>query len=73
MELPKVLTTAQVARMLSTESDPWDARMARRRLMGSGALVKVSGRWVTTPAMLMESAGPYGQESLFASFGSREL
>ena len=67
--LPKVLTTAQIAALLSSTGERWDARKARNRLRRSGAITKEGGRWVTTPERLMASAPTYGEAALFASFG----
>jgi hypothetical protein len=68
VSLPKLLNMAQVARMLSSDADPWDARKARRRLMASGALTKVGSRFYTSPAALMEAMGSVGVE-LFLGMG----
>lgn len=69
--LPKILTTAQIAELLSSDAERWDARKARRRLLRSGAIVKEGGRWVTTPERLMAAAPAHGQAALFACLESR--
>lgn len=48
----RLLTTADVARMLDSEDDPWTSRRVRRRFRK--AFEKVEGRWVTTVERIME-------------------
>jgi len=51
-KLPVQLGTAQVAKMLNTDEDPWDAQKVKRWFKSTGAGEKRGGRWVTTPAKL---------------------
>lgn len=70
----RVMTTREIAQVLSEGGAPIDARTVRRRLMKSGALEKVGGRWVTSRAKLWEHATPYAREMAMGFGGEdREL
>ena len=58
MNLTKLITPAQVARLLDSPGDHWDTRRARLFLKKCGALTKVNGRWVTNLATLMQKCAP---------------
>lgn len=49
------ISTVQVAELLDTQHDRWDARRARRWLQKAGAAIRRGSRWFTTPDLLREA------------------
>lgn len=50
----KFFTSADVARCLTSEGDPWDERRARRWLVSTGAGVKRGGQYIATRESLVK-------------------
>lgn len=65
----RILSTKELAAILSKGGEKVDARQVRRRLLRSGAIEKVGGRYYTTHAKLWETATPYAREMALGGLG----